>query len=222
VVPNSIGFSDLSAFRQPAVKTSAAASRILSPGSLSEKESDMRRLLQCLIVAGSAVGLSACYDFQAPLDATPQVLVDPALIGEWRCIVSDPDPYPAEDGGTLVFTALSNRTYGIETKPSVSPEKTSDNQLETFAPLPDGRAAFTSTLDGATILNVPSGNDTPRWMLIRYSYLRPNVLHLELVREDYGGSAATPSELRAALLRPDAASGAYEDLLYCVRVRPEK
>jgi hypothetical protein len=169
------------------------------------------RLMRVCLMVGYTLGLAGCYDFHSPLDATPQVAVDQALLGEWVCIPTNPDPYPAENLGAFVFVATGERTYLIQI-PGEPPDTKDDG------------AVYGSILDGATLLNLP--NDDPEsgrtWTLVRYSFLLPNVLRLELVKDSYGGWAESPAALREALQQPGARSGAYEDFLVCTHVQERK
>jgi hypothetical protein len=178
----------------------------------------MRSTLTFLVVSVS-VGLASCYDVHTPLDATPQVQVDQALLGEWRCLPMDPDP--EQKAGTFVFVATGERTYDInmpedneggeKAKEETTPSDETQQAEGLKSPL-----VYPSILDGATVLNIR--NDDRTWTLVRYSYLLPNVVRFELVTDSAGD---TPAELRETLHRAGVTSDVYEDFLLCVRV-PER
>jgi hypothetical protein len=62
-----------------------------------------------------------------------------------------------------------------------------------------------------------------RWMFVRYSFLMPQVLRLELVDGDRLADVAQTSwSLREALERRDGSEGLYDDFCVCVRVKAEE
>src|SRR3954465_13773097 len=65
---------------------------------------------RALLLAGAAT-LGACYEFQAPIDATPTRNVDPALMGSWRCLPMSAGP--EERAATVVIGLARERVYSI-------------------------------------------------------------------------------------------------------------
>lgn len=170
-----------------------------------------------------------CYEFDAPLDPTPQVAVDPSLVGSWRCLsVPDPD----EPAYGLAFTATDDRRYSItmlagkETATGgQEAEAGSGAGSEANAESEDVFDAYTSRVDGDTVLNVRGRKDRgqARWVYVRYSLLRPDVLRLELADDDVlEPKAQTTPELRAALHRQRRDPKLYVPFCVCVRApRPK-
>ena len=158
------------------------------------------------LILAAALGLSGCYDFESPLDATPQLPRDEALLGEWRCLSADPGP--SEQAMTLVFSAARDREYVITfTEEGKKPEHL---------------GGYASAVSGGTVLNLrdPDREDSNEpWNLVRYSFLLPNLIRFELVDDDpFGGVQATPAALRSALERLGAQPGVYSDLCICLRI----
>jgi hypothetical protein len=174
----------------------------------------VRSTLTFLVVSLS-VGLTSCYDVYTPLDATPQVQVDQALLGEWRCLPMDPGP--EQKAGTIVFVPTGERTYDINTPEDREKAKEATTPSDETKPAEELKCPliYPSILDGATVLNIKNDDPAGTWTLVRYSYLLPNVVRFELVRDSAGD---TPAELRETLHRAGVTSDLYEDFLLCVRV----
>jgi len=76
----------------------------------------MRRVIE-MSRRGKAVALVAvlcaggCYEADFPLDSAPQVAVDAALLGSWRCLSFDAGPQ--ERPATVVVESPRERVYGL-------------------------------------------------------------------------------------------------------------
>ena len=157
-------------------------------------------------VLTASLALPGCYDFASPLDATPQLQRDGALLGEWRCLSAEPKT--SEEAGTVVFSPVREREYVV-------------------ALTEDGKAAdymsgYASAVSGGTILNLREQDPEKlhaSWTLVRYSFLLPNVVRFEVVDDDpFQETQGSPEALRSALERLSGQPGLYEDLCICVRV----
>jgi hypothetical protein len=166
------------------------------------------RLGRATLLLG-ALTLASCYDFDAPVDPTPGRPLDPALLGTWRCLGVAPkaDAKPAN----FVIAAARERVYSI--------------RFEAEDEEPDLYEAHASDLKGRILLNVRDLDPrfpTKPWSLARYSFLRPDVLHVQLVDDEaLEGVDRTPVALRAALERLDTTPGLYVDFCVCLRVVAE-
>lgn len=169
-----------------------------------------QRVLTAVAVAG-VLALGACYDFENPVDPPPGRPLDPALMGTWRCLktADDADAEPAN----FVFGTARDRVYSIRFE--VKGEETTFYE------------AHASDVKGHALLNVrevaPKEPVTRPWTLARYSFLRPDVLQVQLVDDsvlkDPGQGSAG---MRAALERLEGTPGLYGDFVVCVRATNDK
>ena len=165
----------------------------------------MRARVGLAALLTSAVTLAGCYDFEAPIDPAPTRPLDQALLGTWRCLA--PGQEADETPVRFTFAAADREdVYSI----------VSDEEGKT----PDRYEAHGSEVVGHTLLNVfDPTSPNERWMFVRYSFLLPQVLRLELVDEDELADVEQTSwSLREALERRDGSEGLYDDFCVCVRV----
>ena len=66
-----------------------------------------------MALAGAALMVAGCLDFAAPLDANPQVPLDPALLGTWRCLPAKPEA-DAAPANLVVTRAAREGVYAVE------------------------------------------------------------------------------------------------------------
>ncbi len=165
------------------------------------KMSELRRLVLLVV----AIGLIGCFETDFPLDATPQVNLDPGLLGTWRCLPAD--LHPDTEAANFVVTPATERVYAIAFQ-------------ETDAE-PAQYKAYLSQLQESTVLNVkdldPSGPAKP-WVYVRYSFLRPDVLEIEIASDTLLKDVErTPAAVRRALeqLRDDPEL--YDSYCVCLR-----
>jgi hypothetical protein len=154
--------------------------------------------------------LPACYTSKEPLDATPQLDLDPALLGAWRCLGGEPRA-DQEEGLTMSVERAGARGYRARIE---------EDGYDT----PDIYEAYGSRAGGATVLNVrqldqelkPKGD----WVFARYVLVRPQVLVVEVADEaalkDVG---ASPAALKKAIAQRAGRSGFYQLSCVCVRAR---
>jgi hypothetical protein len=162
-----------------------------------------RRAILCMGLACSA---SACF-FDHPLDAEASVRVDSAILGTWRCLPFEADSDDKPEALVIVVTAASDRRYKITFH-------SGDDKPAQFE-------AYASTVDGRPILNVrlPDARVPVKpWLLARYSFLRSDILHVEVVDETKLEGADRSSEtLRRAFEKVHDRSDSYEDYCICIR-----
>ena len=159
-----------------------------------------------VLMAGCALVATGCYDFASPLDAAPQLEIDQALVGGWRCLPAEPADEDHPQALTIVFARTGERTYDID---MVTPIDWSEEPVHV--------PAYPSRLDGSTFLNINTHSESKPWRLVRYSYLRPNIVLFELVNEAPIRDDGSPAALRRELIRVGESTDVYEDLFVCVR-----
>ena len=158
-----------------------------------------------------AAALPACYEAATPLDPTPQVDLDPALMGAWRCVGSEPKADEA------AFTLLVEAT---------APRVTRATLAEDGDPTPDVYEGHGSRVGQRTVLNMreldEAGQPKKAWWFVRYQLARPQVLLVELADHD-ALKAVDPSvaSLRKALARTGK-DDPFRLLCVCVRARTSK
>jgi hypothetical protein len=157
-----------------------------------------------LVVVSTLALLGCPYSGPTPIaDASARPL-DTRLVGDWHC--SSPD---SKEGLALRFTAISPVELEVD---EVGAEKPSPFRLQS------------ATLDGTPVLNLKDRNpdDQDGWALGRYTFLRPNVVHFELAREEPFKAAPAgtkPAETaRTALARSEL----FADYCVCIRADEEK
>jgi hypothetical protein len=152
------------------------------------------------------LGLGGCYDFESPLDATPQISRDEALVGRWRCLPAKPGS--TDQPVTIGVSPTGDREYAVTLADDGKP--------------PEHFSGYASAVSGSTVLNLrdPDPNSANRtWRLVRYSFLLPDVVRFELVNEEpFRSVEASPAALRSELERLAHQPGVYEDLGICVRI----
>ena len=157
------------------------------------------------LLIGGAVAVGGCVFFDSPIDLTPQLGVDAALLGTWRGLPSDPDA--DAEPANFVVTVARDRVYAITFE-----EKDEE---------PHRYEAHASEIGTQVILNVRDLDtrfpDKP-WAFARYSFLLPNVVRVELVDdESLKEVEQSPATLRNAIERLDGSAGLYADFCICVR-----
>ena len=164
----------------------------------------VRRVAGAVAVAFLAGCLPACLS-PVPLDPTPQVDLDPRLVGTWQCLTRE----MGEGGDALHLTIARarERVYAIEM----------------FEPGddPDRYEAHGSLVDGRTVVNVrnisPAGGSKP-WDFVEYAFLGPDVLEIRLGGFEGDDVELTPAALRARLAKPES----FGDFCVCVRQKKKK
>jgi hypothetical protein len=164
------------------------------------------RLMRALAVGALVCGvaLAACYS-QSALDPTPQVPIDTALIGSWRCLSPDPQ-YPAAN---LAFARVAGHDREYEITWQEKPEE----EGEVYR-------GFISLVRGSRFLNLRDPSITG-WAFARYSLLRPNVLRVELLGEGpfkESKASVSPQAARATLEKAlQATPEALAEICVCVK-----
>lgn len=160
------------------------------------------------VVAALAVLGTGCYESDFPLDPEPLIDLNPAVLGTWRCLPLDGDP--EEQPVTLTLTRSGRpRVYDVVW------HETGDT--------PDRYDAYASVLRGTTLLNVRGRNDSGlvgKWMFTRYTLVRRNVLHLQVVADTaMAGAGTSATAVRDAVERQRESAALYTDVAVCARAQ---
>ena len=161
------------------------------------------------LLAAMSMGWLGCYESDFPLDPTPRVDMDTALLGTWRCLPVGPSA--DEEAATFVVSRTTERVYGIEF------EQTDEE--------PERYEAYLSRLQSETVLNVRNlgGSDYKPWVYARYFFLRPTVIQVELASDKLLDEVErTPTAVRAALEKLRDAPDLFEGYCVCLRATEER
>ena len=160
------------------------------------------------VMAVIAMALTGgCYESDVPLDPAPGLEVETAWLGTWRCLPfnADADEHPA----TIVAKRAADKRYDVTWHEGEKP--------------PDRYEAFASAVGEARLLNVrevKADGATGKWVFLRPTLLRPDVLQLQIVNEGAlkGVEGAAPA-VRAAIERQVASATLFIDFCACVRAK---
>lgn len=168
------------------------------------------KTLRLALVIG-CLSMAACYDFDFPLDPKPQVPVDARLIGAWRCLGAQ--EALEEDPGVLRIarrTDLISRWTFESKSADGSPEK---GEYDVHG----------STVPGGALLNALELGEKAngKWNFVRYSFLLPHVLRIQLVNDEPFEKIKDAKTLRSAIEKRRDDPAIYSDFIICVRSKPE-
>jgi len=170
----------------------------------------MKTLRVVLVVA--CLSLPACYDFDFPLDPKPLVPVDARLVGAWRCLGSEA---ALDDAPGVLRIALRTDTTSRWSFESPSADGT---------PEKSEYDVHGSTLRGGAFLNAVElgAKANGKWNFVRYSFLLPNVLRIQLVNDEPFAKLKDAAALRREIERRRDDPTIYSDFMICVRPKPPK
>ena len=165
----------------------------------------MKKLRVALIAAGLL--LPACYDFDFPLDPRPQVAVDPRLIGTWRCLGAQAD---SDDAPALLR---------IERRSEAQAHWTFESLAGDGAPEKSEYDVHASSVQGASLLNALELGEKAngKWNFVRYSFLLPDVLRVQVVNDEPFAEVKDAAGLRKEVEKRKNDPRIYTDFLVCVR-----
>jgi hypothetical protein len=167
------------------------------------------KTLRLVLIIG-CLSLPACYDFDFPLDPKPQVPVDGRLIGAWRCLGVQADL--DDDPGVLRIarrTELVSRWSFESTSANGAPEKSEYD-------------VHGSTVPGGALLNALDLGEKAngKWNFVRYSFLLPDVLRIQLVNDEPFEKIKDAKSLRSEIEKRRDDPAIYSDFMICVRPKP--
>jgi hypothetical protein len=161
--------------------------------------------LHQLVATITAVLLCGCF-FEVPVDPVPEVSLESRLLGTWRCVPFNSDD--DEEAATFRVSVARERVYAVV--------------VEAKGEDPERYEAHRSSLGEGSVLNVRISAPrfpTKGWTLARYSFLLPDVVRVQLVKEDSVRPASVSSTaLRQAVEAALLADG-FEDYCVCVRAK---
>jgi hypothetical protein len=174
----------------------------------------MRRVIE-MSRRGKAIALVALlcagggYESDLPLDSAPQVAVDAALLGTWRCLSFD--AHPQERPATVVVESPREHVYGVT--------------LQEDGKGPEHCEAHASSVRIPRLLNIQELKDgvgSRTWVFARYTFLRSQVFQLEIVSDKALNKVEkSRPTVRAAIERLRASPSLLIDFCVCVRTKDE-
>lgn len=169
-----------------------------------------RKTSRLALVILLSLSLPACYDFDFPLDEKPQVRVDARLLGVWRCLGVESDV--EEGGGVLRISRLTD----------VIARWTLESPAEGGSPEKSEYDVHGSSIPGGSLLNALELGEKAngKWNFVRYSFLLPHVLRVQIVNDQPFEKATSAAILRKEVEKRRDDSAIYSDLLVCVRAKP--
>ena len=165
----------------------------------------MKKLRVALIAAGLL--LPACYDFDFPLDPRPRVPVDAHLMGSWRCLGAQAD---SEDAPALLR---------IERRSEAQARWTFESLAGDGAPEKSEYDVHASSVQGASLLNALELGEKAngKWNFVRYSFLLPDVLRVQVVNDEPFAEVKDAAALRRQVEKRRDDPSIYTDFMICVR-----
>ncbi len=158
-----------------------------------------------------ALALASCYS-ESPLDSSPQVELDRAILGSWRCV--------SADGG-------SADVAHVTLAPAPDKEREYHLTWQEAEKKPEPYRAFVSSVRGSMFLNVRPAEDSSHagWAFFRYALLRSSVVYVEVAREQPfkdKKASASPEAARATLERAlQAMPDPLQEFCVCLRTADE-
>jgi hypothetical protein len=155
--------------------------------------------------------LSGCYESDFPLGPLAEATIDPRFIGNWRCVQVEEN-----ESAAMLLTALPFDEKQYYVGLAAEGETTLHYR------------AYGSTVRGTTLLNIqelePDRQPAERkWSFVRASLLKPNVLQVEIVREEpFQNVEASAKAVREVVERMHQSPELYEDYCVCARVMEQE
>lgn len=171
----------------------------------------IKRQLVVLVLIGVVLPLCGCYESEFPMGFPEAGNLDMAILGTWRCV----------QGGEK-----ENKLFLITAMPF--DEKQYYVGLDMEGEKPVHYRAFSAAVKGTNLLNLQeldSKTAAPerKWIFIRYTLLRSNVLQLELVKDEpFKGIDRLPSAVREVVEKNIAKPEFYLEFCLCTRVGEKK
>ena len=170
-----------------------------------------KRPLLALVLIGAVLSLWGCYESSVPLGSPEAGTLDAAILGTWRCV----------QGGEK-----ENKPFLITAMPF--DEKQYYVGLDMEGEKAIHYRAFSAAIKGTTLLNLQeldpkTATSERKWIFIRYTLLKPNILQVELVRnEAFKGTDPSPSAVREVVEKKIESPEFYQDFCLCTRVGGKK
>ena len=170
----------------------------------------MKTLRAGLVMA--CLSFAACFEFDFPLDARPQVPVDGRLVGAWRCLGTEADLDDAP--GVL---RIVRRTDLISRWSFEAPSADGTTEKSEYD-------VHGSTVPGGSLLNAIELGEKAngKWSFVRYSFLLPDVLRVQLVDDEPFKKIRDATSLRREIEKRKDDPAIYADFMICVRPKGAK
>ncbi len=166
----------------------------------------MRPRLRRLVVLGIGALAAGCYESTFPLDRAPQADLPGGVVGSWRCLPADPDE--TDEAITVTVKRARDRIYDVT--------------LQETNQEPDRYEGYASVVNGSPVINLKDldRESSKPWVFLRTSFLRPDILAIQVLSESAVGKAETsPAAVRKVLERPSEAI--FEDVSVCLRLKKQ-
>ena len=131
-----------------------------------------KRQLMALVLIGVVLSLWGCYESSFPLGPPEAGNLDAAILGTWRCVQGG-----EKETKSFLITVMpfDERQYYVGL--DIEGEKAIHYR------------AFSSAIKGTTLLNLQeldpkTVTSERKWIFVRYTFLRPNILQVELVKDE--------------------------------------
>lgn len=166
-----------------------------------------------VVAAMSLLATPACYDFDFPLDVKKDVKVDEKLLGTWTCLSTENE----SDGSRLNLTVTKQ---DAATTSWLAESVSNDGVKEgtTFE-------MYGSTLTPGRFLNARDIGEKSdgKWSFIRYSFLLPHVMRIELVNDEpFKNVPKNQAVLRSSIQKRMGDASIFSEYCVCVRSKPKK
>jgi hypothetical protein len=165
---------------------------------------ELRRLAVLLALSST---LSGCYESDFPLGPVAEASIDPRFLGSWRCVQVEQN-----ESAAMVLTALPFDEKQYYVGLAAEGEATLHYR------------AYGTTVKGTALLNIqelePDRQPAERkWSFVRPSLLKPNVLQVEIVREEpFQNVEPSAKAVREIVERMQGSPELYEEYCVCARV----
>ena len=171
----------------------------------------IKRQLVALILTGVVLPLCGCYESDFPIGSPGAGTLDMTILGTWRCVQGG-----EKENKLLLITAMpfDEKQYYVG--------------LDMEGEKPAHYRAFSAAVKGTTLLNLQeldSRTAAPKrkWIFIRYTLLKSNVLQVELVKGGaFKGIDPSPSAVQEVVEKNIARPEFYQEFCLCTRVGEKK
>lgn len=159
-----------------------------------------------MLLAGMVLCLYGCYESEFPLGPAGSGTIDTKIVGDWKCVQGgDKESKPF----LLTLLPFDETQYYAG--------------LVTEGEKPSHYRAFSSSIKETSLLNIQEIDVKPaladrKWLFIRYTLLKPNILQIELVKDEaFRGIGRSLSAVRKNLEEKIASPALYQDFCVCTR-----
>ena len=170
-----------------------------------------KKQLVVLVLIGVVLSLWGCYESSFPLGSPEAGNIDAAILGTWRCVQEG-----EKENKAFLITAMPFDEKQYYVGLDMEGEKAIHYR------------AFSAAIKGTTLLNLQelypkTATSERKWIFIRYTLIKPNILQVELAKDEaFKGIDHSPSAVREVVEKKIASPEFYIDFCLCTRVREKK